>query len=156
LGDEGAARLRGDGLEDALDVGGDVVLGVPQVEVTGAALEVEEDDALGLAEAGAAAVLLPGGLGLLQAEEVRQAEAQGGRAADAGRSARGDAVTGVLAGGAGDHEQGRFLASALKRGGSAGGQVGRGTPGPQRLRVSADGLSPPTIPAGRAGCQSFT
>ena len=61
LGELDAGHLGVDRLEDAADVVGDVVLGVPQVEVAGAALEVEQDDALGLAEAGAAVGRFLGG-----------------------------------------------------------------------------------------------
>ena len=65
--------------------------------MAGAALEVEQDDALGLAEAGAAlAGVLGSGLRLLQAEDVGQAQAEEGRAADAQQFAAGDAVAGVF------------------------------------------------------------
>ena len=96
LGELDAGQLGVDRLEDAADVVRNVVLGVPQVEVAGAALEVEEDDALGLAEAGAAVGGVLGRCRLLQAEEVGQAEAEHGRAADAQQFAAGDAVTGVF------------------------------------------------------------
>ncbi len=75
LGELDARELGGDGLEDALDVGRDVVLGVPKIEMAGTALEIEQDDALGLAEAGAAGAALAGRPGL-KLQESTQAQAQ--------------------------------------------------------------------------------
>ena len=55
FGEVGTGDFRRDGLERAADFVGDVFLGIPEVEVRGAALEVNHNDALGFAPAGAAA-----------------------------------------------------------------------------------------------------
>src|SRR5262249_8047412 len=72
---------------------GHVLLGVPEVEVAGAALKVDHDDAFGLAPAGTAGV---GVLGLgLELEHRAQAEAEQARTADAQEVAAGHAEVGV-------------------------------------------------------------
>ncbi len=101
-----AAGLRGNRLENALDVGGNIFLWVPQVEVAGAALEVDEDDALGFAEAGTAVVLLGSSRGSLKLEEAAETEAEDRRAADAQQIAARQAVTGIFPGPTWDHEHG--------------------------------------------------
>ena len=59
------------------------------------ALQVDQDDALGFAEAGAAGVVLFGG-GLSPAEEIGQAEAKDRGAAHSEQLAPRDAVTSIL------------------------------------------------------------
>src|SRR5262249_20147325 len=100
-----AGQLGVDRLEDALDLVRHVVLGVPQVEVAGAALEVDDDDALGLAEAGTAVAALLLGV-RLQAEQVAERDAQHGRAADAQEITARDTVAGVFTGTSGDDQHG--------------------------------------------------
>ena len=57
------------GLKTLRTLSGHVVLGIPEVEMAGAALQIDQDDALGFAEAGAAVDGVLGGE-LLQAEQV--------------------------------------------------------------------------------------
>ena len=57
LGEVRAGNFGGDRLEGTLHIVGNVLLRVPKVEVTGSALQVNHDDALGLAPTGSAAVL---------------------------------------------------------------------------------------------------
>ena len=68
FGEVDAGDLGGDRLEGGADVVGDVFFGIPEVEVAGAALEVDHDDAFGLSPTGAVAGDLVGcflgGLGL--------------------------------------------------------------------------------------------
>src|SRR5229473_3053339 len=59
------------------------------------ALEVDEDNALGFAEAGAACVILFGG-GLLQTEKIRQAESENRGASNPEQLAPSDAVARIL------------------------------------------------------------
>ena len=54
LGDLDAGEFGVDRLEDRLHIVRDVLLGIPQVEMAGATLEIAQDDALGLAPAGSA------------------------------------------------------------------------------------------------------
>ena len=70
------------GLNDAADVVRHVFLGVPQVEMARAALEVDHDDALGLAPAGTAAGLGAPGRRRLELEHRAQAQTQQARAPD--------------------------------------------------------------------------
>src|SRR5204863_7812454 len=95
LGDFDAGQLGVDGLEDAANVVGDIVLGIPEVEMAGPTLEVDQDDALGFAESGAAGVVLLGG-GFLPAEEVGQTEAKNRGAANAEQLTPSDAVASIL------------------------------------------------------------
>ena len=95
-----------DGLEDAADVVGHIVLGIPQIEMARSALEIDEDHALGLAEAGTAVALLGGSLGRLELEEPAERQAEDRRAADAQQIAPCVAIAGVFAGPAGDDEHG--------------------------------------------------
>ena len=77
-------HLRFDRLEDALDVGRNIFLRVPEIQVTGSTLEVDQDDALGLAPSGATGVLPRGILGrgeILHLQDLGQTEAQNRRAA---------------------------------------------------------------------------
>ena len=93
LGDLDAGHLGVDRLEGAADVVGDVLLGVPEVEVAGPALEVDHDDALGLAPARAAAgaaATSARGRGGLELEHRAEAQAQQARAPHAEDVAPGD------------------------------------------------------------------
>src|SRR5262249_41780459 len=107
-----AVDLRGDRLEAAADVIRGFRLRIPEVQVAGAALEVEHDDPLRLAPAGPAAGPALAGRGL-QLKHAAQAQAQEARAADAQDVPAGDAemrVAEVLAGLSldGDHRIGPF------------------------------------------------
>ena len=105
-GDLGVDRLEG-----ALDVVGDVVLGVPEVEVARPALEVEHDDALGLAPARAAAVSTHRSRGRPAAsEQPAERRPEQRRAADAEHVAASHAaIAQVRTGMAGDDDHGRLL-----------------------------------------------
>src|SRR5262249_44344914 len=94
--------------EDAFDVAGDVVLGVPQVEMTGPALEVAEDDTFGLAETGPA-IRSARRLrrGLLELEKVGEAEAQQSRAAHTQQLAPRNSIARIASWSSGNHQHGR-------------------------------------------------
>src|SRR5262249_41900748 len=109
LGDVDARGLGWDGLENAADLVGHVVLGVPEVEMAGASLEIDHDDALGLAPAGTADRLggAPGSFGrvsLAETEQVGERQADHGRAADAEQIATCQTIAGVFAGPLGKNE----------------------------------------------------
>src|SRR5262249_14379427 len=104
FGEADAGQDRVDGREGAADALGRLVLGVPEIEVAGAALKVDHDHALSAAETGAVA-RGGGGTGLgLVLEEVGEAEAEQGGAADAKELAAGHAVTRGSALLTGNHE----------------------------------------------------
>ena len=75
-------NLGRDRLEDAPHVVGDVLLGVPEVEMAGPALQVDHDDAFGLAPTRAPARLGAAGRHGLQLEHRAQAHAQQARTTD--------------------------------------------------------------------------
>jgi len=115
FGELDAGQLGVDGLEDALDLVRHAVLGVPQIEVAGTTLEVDEDDALGLAEAGS----IDAGLLLrlcLQAEQVGQRDTEDGRAAYPQQVATRNAIAGVFAWMSRDDEHGGFLVLDARKG----------------------------------------
>ena len=84
LGNLHARNLGLDRLEDALDIGGASLLGVPEVQVARSTLQVDQDNALGLAPAGAAGAGMHflGG-DLLQFEHLGKAQPYERRASDA-------------------------------------------------------------------------
>ena len=85
-------------LKTLFTLSGHVVLRIPQVEVARAALEVDEDDALGLAEAGAALGLVVVGsaaAAFWSANIWARRDAEDAGTADAQEIAAGDAVAGV-------------------------------------------------------------
>ena len=101
------------GLKTLRDVVGNVVLGVPKVEVAGTSLEVEQDNALRLTPSRTTADPLVGRR-LLQAKKIGQAEAEHRGAADAQQIAAGNAITGIFSGPSWNHEHGRHLKSWAK------------------------------------------
>ncbi len=108
LGHLDAGKLGIDRLEDTADLVGNVILGVPKVEVTGAALKIEKDDALGLLKPGPAADPLVGRR-LLQTKDVSQAKAERRRTAHAQHIAAGYSITGILPRTSWNHEHGQHL-----------------------------------------------
>ena len=77
-----ATDARVDGAELTADIGRDIGLRVPKVEVARPALEIKEDNALGPPPAGAAALMVFLGMGLLL-EQAAQRGSEQARAADA-------------------------------------------------------------------------
>ena len=71
-----AGDLGRDGLEDASDVVGDILLGVPEVEMAGPSLEIDHDDALGLTPAGPRLAFCRAGGNGLELEHRAQPETE--------------------------------------------------------------------------------
>src|SRR5262249_41428627 len=96
-------KFRVDRLEDATDVVGNVVLRVPQIEVAGPSLQIDQNYALGLGKTGASCPTL---FRLPPARKnVSQRQAQDARTADSQQFAAGnETVTVIFAALAGDDE----------------------------------------------------
>ncbi len=103
-----AGRLGRDALENAADVVGHIVFGIPQVEVARSALQINQDHAFRAAPAGSFALDDGrGGLGRLHLEHAAERHAEDAGAADAEDVAAGDAevrVADIFAGLARDAE----------------------------------------------------
>jgi hypothetical protein len=109
LGRLHSRHFAGNLFENALHVVGDIFFRIPKVEVARAALQVDQDDALGAVPAGAAGGRLRGAgpLGGLQLEHAAEGHAQESAAADAKDIAPRNTevrIAQILAGLAGDAE----------------------------------------------------
>jgi len=103
LGKVNARDLGGDGFENAFDIGGDIIFGIPKVQVTGAPLEVNQNNALSLPKTGSAIIAFGDGV-RLKAQQVGQAKAKHRGPTNAKEFAAGNAITIVTARLSGDYK----------------------------------------------------